>query len=253
MKRALLAVMLPFILAASPAKDHYYWYPAAETDEPRPWAILFPRAKGIGELQPGNQYVDMAHWLNKRGIDALIIDDDEASKVLKPKGSIGEKRAALAADALADARTSGRMDPRCPGLAMGWSRGGSGALQLASAAEGGTTGVRAAIVYYPNVGGQDTPWQQLHPVLALHGDSDGTAPHGRLQDLAASREDDSIEFTIVLYPGAGHRFDLARSTEQPDSEEVWKDYAPEPHEDSLEQISSFLRRNGIEPEGCALD
>jgi dienelactone hydrolase len=253
MKRTILALMLPFALAASPAHEHYHWYPAAPDAEPRPWAILFPRAMGIGTLAPGNQYVDMASWLNSRGIDALIIDDDRAMRLLKPRGSAGEQRAALAADALADAREAGRMDIRCPGIAIGWSRGGAGALQLASQAEGGATGVKAAIAYYPNVGGQPSPWPQLHPVVALQGDSDRLAPHRRLQALADSRTDKGIEFTISLYPGAGHRFDLARPTDQPESEEVWKDFDPAAHADALRQIDAFLKRNGIEKASCALD
>jgi dienelactone hydrolase len=252
-KRALLATMLPLTLAASPAHDHYHWFPAAQDAGPRPWAILFPRAAGIGTLEPGNQYADMAAFLNRRGIDALIIDDDRAFKLVKTRGNAGEKRAALAADALSDAREAGRMDPRCPGLAMGWSRGGAGALQLASQAEGAETGVKAAIVYYPNVSGLPLPWPQLHPVLALQGDSDGTAPHKRLQSLAEGRTDKSIEFTISFYPGAGHRFDVPKPTNDPSSDKMWKDFVPQAHEDALEQIGAFLDRHGIGQEGCALD
>jgi len=255
--RILLAPLLVFALAgsshASPAGDDYYWYSAANDAKPRPWAILFPRAAGIGKLEPGNQYVEFAMLLNANGIDALVIDYDRAAKKIGAKGKTGEKLAAIARDALADYRSKDRMDVRCPGLAVGWSRGGEGALTLASAAEGGTTGVKAAIVYYPSVRGQSKPYVQLHPILALQGDSDALAPHVKLQELAESRTDKTIVFQIELYPGAGHRFDLAKPIENPSSAETPKDYAPAAAEAARKSIETFLNAQGIAGSSCALD
>lgn len=255
--KILFAPFLVFALAgsssASPASSDYYWYSAASDAKPRPWAILFPRAAGIGKLEAGNQYVEFARLLNANGIDALVIDYDRAAKKIGAKGNTGEKLAAIARDALIEYRSKDRMDMRCPGLAVGWSRGGEGALTLASAAEGGTTGVKAAIVYYPSVRGQTKPYSQLHPILALQGDSDGLAPHGKLQELADSRTDKTITFQIELYPGAGHRFDLAKPIEKPDSSETPKDYAPAAAEAAQKSILTFLNVQGIAGTSCGLD
>jgi hypothetical protein len=92
------------LIAASPVREHYHWYPASPDGKPHPWAVLLPRAAGIGQLQPGNQYVDFARMLNERGIDALVIDYDRAIPILKPKGKTGPQLAALVQDALKDAR-----------------------------------------------------------------------------------------------------------------------------------------------------
>ncbi len=42
-------------IPASSARDPYHWFPASAEAKPRPWAILFPRAMGIGRLEAGNQ------------------------------------------------------------------------------------------------------------------------------------------------------------------------------------------------------
>lgn len=112
--RMLLAPFLVFALAgatpASPASSDYYWYAAADDSKPRPWAILFPRAAGIGKLESGNQYVEFARLLNANGIDALIIDYDRAAKKIGAIGKTGEKLAAIARDALSEYRSNDRMD-----------------------------------------------------------------------------------------------------------------------------------------------
>ncbi len=250
----LLVLFAPLLLAASPAREHYHWYPAAADSKPRPWAVLFPRAMGIGKLVPGNQYVNFAEWLNMRGIDALVIDDDQAAKLVPAKGGTGPKLAALAADALADARAQGRMDMRCPGLAIGWSRGGEGALTLASAAEGGKTGIRAAIVYYPSVRGQPVPYRQLHPVIALQGTKDGLAPAASLTKLAARRVPQDIPFEIHLYEGAGHRFDVTRPGDQSyDPGVIPREHDAVASSSAFQAIGAFLDRQGIATNACALD
>ena len=252
--RALLAPLLFFALAgASPASSDYYWYSASDDAKPRPWAILFPRAAGIGKLQSGNQYVELARLLNANGIDALVIDYDRAAKKIGAKGNTGEQLAAIARDALSEYRSGGRMDMRCPGVAVGWSRGGEGALTLASAAEAGATGIKAAIVYYPSVRGQPKPYPQLHPILALQGTSDKLAPHENLQKLADSRADKTLTFQIELYTGAGHRFDLARPIENPGSTETPKDYVPAAAEAARQSIVTFLNAQGIAGSSCGLD
>lgn len=248
-----LAIALAGATEAIPASSDYYWYAAADDSKPRPWAILFPRAAGIGKLESGNQYVEFAKLLNANGIDAFIIDYDRAAKKIGAKGKTGEKLAAIARDALSEYRSKDRMDMRCPGLAVGWSRGGEGALTLASVTEGGTTGVKAAVVYYPSVRGQPKPYSQLHPILALQGDSDRLAPHKNLQALADSRADKTIPFQIELYPGAGHRFDLAKPIEKPDSAETPKDYVPAAAEAARKSVAAFLNDQGIAGSSCGLD
>lgn len=238
---------------ASPARDHYYWFPASTEAKPRPWAVMLPRAAGIGKLEDGNQYRDLARWLNARGIDALLVDyDAAASKVPMARGKTGPRLAAIVADALADARAQGRMDMRCSGLAIGWSRGAEGALTLASAEEGGRTGVKAAIVYYPSVRGQERPWRQLHPVLALQGTGDSIAPAKSLQALVSGRVSTQVEFDVRLYPGAHHRFDVAHPVDDP-AGKTPGDYDAGAHAEALAAMGPFLEKYGIGKESSALD
>ncbi|SKB70354.1 dienelactone hydrolase family protein [Sphingopyxis flava] len=260
--RALSLLCLALLLAASaapaaardtlPADLHLI--PVATDTKPRPWAILFPRAEGIGRLAPGNQYADLAAFLNQRGIDVLVVDDDAALERLRPPGSAGEKRAAIAIDALARLRAMHRFDRRCPGLAIGWSRGGEGALTLASTPDGSESGFRAAIVYYPSVRSQRSPWPQRMPVLALQGTQDDTAPLKRLEALAATRvQNPGYPFIIKLYPGAGHRFDVAHPVDDPGSAAAPRDFNATAHAAALEAIDGFLTERAISGASCALD
>lgn len=247
----LLGAPLP---AQEPLPADLHLLPAATDTKPRPWAIFFPRVAGIGTLAPGNQYADLAAFLNARGIDVLVIDDDAALKRLKPPGSSGQKRAAIALDALAKLRAAGRFDRRCPGVAVGWSRGGEGALTLASGRSGPDGGFRAAIVYYPSVGGQVSPWPQKMAVLALQGTADGIAPAKKLEALAAGRvQNDELPFTIKLYPGAKHRFDVAHRVDDPASAKAEKDFDAKAHADALAAIDAFLTERAISGASCALD
>jgi Dienelactone hydrolase family len=141
----------------------------------------------------------------------------------------------------------------CPGVAIGWSRGGEGALWLASGAEGGTTGVKAGIVYYPSVRGQPQPYTQLHPVLALQGTGDGVAPAANLQRLVAGRQPLSIEFSVRLFAGAKHRFDVAHPVSDPAEPRAPGDYDAKAATEALAAISAFLDKYGIGSGGCALD
>ena len=257
--RALSLLCLPLLLAVPSAAgqevlpDDLHLIPAAADMQPRPWAILFPRAEGIGTLAPGNQYADLAAFLNQRGIDVLIVDDDKALKRVKPPGSAGEKRAALAIDALRHLRAAHRIDRRCPGLEIGWSRGGEGALTIASTPAGPESGFRAAIVYYPSVRGQPSPWPQQLPVLALQGANDGTAPPKRLEALAANRaEGRRHPFIIKLYLGAGHRFDVAHPVDAPGSDTTPREFNAAAHAAGLEAIDAFLDERAISGASCAL-
>lgn len=249
-----MAIAPAGLAAQEPLPADLHLYPAAADAKPRPWAIFFPRAMGVGTLAPGNQYADLAAFLNQRGIDVLVVDDDAALKRLKPSGSTGEKRAAIALDALAKLRAGGRFDMRCPGVAVGWSRGGEGALTLASDRRGPDSGFRAAIVYYPSVGGQASPWPQRLAVLALQGTGDGIAPAAKLEALATNRvKNDEHPFTIKLYRGAKHRFDVRYPTDDPASGREEKDFDATAHADALAAINAFLKERAISGASCALD
>lgn len=258
--RTLRILSAALLLAATPVAAQQslptdlHLYLAASDVKPRPWAIFFPRAMGIGSLAPGNQYADLAAFLNQHGIDVLIVDDDAALKRLGPQGSTGEKRAAIALDALEKLRAGGRFDRHCPGVAVGWSRGGEGALTLASTRTGTDAGFRAAIVYYPSVGGQPSPWPQKMAVLALQGTADSIAPAKKLEALAAGRAPNSEHpFVLRLYPGAKHRFDVAHPTDGPGSAKIEKDFDAKAHRDALAAIDTFLKERAISDASCALD
>lgn len=257
-----LALLCSALLAAAPLSAEpsaplpadLHLVPVAPDTKPRPWAIFFPRAAGVGTLAPGNQYAELARYLNDRRIDVVIIDDDAALKRLAPKGSAGEKRATIAVDAITRLREQGRFDMRCPGVVIGWSRGGEGALTLASSEQGTDSGIRAAIVYYPSVGGQPSPWPQRMPVLALQGTADGTAPAKKLEALAAGRvKNAEYPFIVKLYPGAKHRFDVAHPVDDPASATTEKDFDASAHANAREAIGDFLFERGISFESCALD
>lgn len=251
---SIAALAISGVSAQPPLPADLHLMTVADDGKPRPWAILFPRAMGVGKLAPGNQYVDLAAFLNQRGIDVLIVDDDAALKRLKPTGSTGEKRAAIALDALAALRGAGHFDMRCPGVAVGWSRGGEGALTLASDRRGIDSGFRAAIVFYPSVGGQPTPWPQRMAVLALQGADDGIAPARKLAALAEGRvKNDEHPFMIKLYLGARHRFDVAHPTDDPANGRIERDYDAKAHADALNAIDAFLKEQAISGESCALD
>lgn len=237
----------------APAREHYFWFPATPDVKPRPWAVLLPRAAGIGKLARGNQYWDLASRLNERGIDALIIDyDAAAAKVPATRGKTGPKIAAIIVDALADSRGRSRMDARCPGLMIGWSRGAEGVLTLASTEQGPKTGAKAAVVYYPSVRGQEQAWYQRIPVLALQGTGDQIAPAGSLVKLVSSRHSNEMEFDVHLYEGAHHRFDVAHPVDDP-AGKTPGDYDPNASAKAFAAIGLFLEKHGITAGGCALD
>lgn len=251
--RILMFMPLLLLGAASPAQKHYYWFPAVPDAKPRPWAVLLPRAEGLGRLAPGNQYWDFAYWLNARGIDALVIDYARAGPLVPATGSkTGPKIARTVNDALADAREQQRLDKRCPGVAVGWSRGAEGSLTLASTDDGDTQGFKAAVVYYPSVRSQDRPWQQHLPVIALQGEADGIAPAKSLKALVAGRVPTQFEFEVHLYPGARHRFDVAHPVDEP-AGKTPADFDARASADALAQIGAFLDRHKITAGGCALD
>lgn len=249
--RRLMILALLLLAAASPARNHYYWFPAAPDGTPRAWAVLLPRAEGLGKLAPGNQYWDLAHWLNARGIDALVVDYANAGpQVPDAKGKTGQKIAAIIRDALADAREQQRMDARCPGVAIGWSRGAEGALTLATAEDGSSQGFKGAVVYYPSVRSQERPWRQRLPVIALQGDADGIAPASSLQSLVSGRLPTQAEFEVRLYPGARHRFDVAHPVDNPTGKAPGE-FDANASADALAAIASFLDRHAISTAQCA--
>lgn len=144
------------------------------------------------------------------------------------------------------------MDARCPGLMIGWSRGAEGVLTLASTEQGPKTGAKAAVVYYPSVRGQEQPWQQRIPVLALQGTSDQIAPAGNLLKLVESRQGNGAIFDVHLYDGAHHRFDVAHPVDDP-AGKAPRDHDAKASAEALAEIGAFLEMQGIKTGGCALD
>ena len=144
------------------------------------------------------------------------------------------------------------MDARCPGVVIGWSRGAEGALTLASTEKGPKAGLKAAVVYYPSVRGQERPWHQRFPVLALQGTGDQTAPAGSLLKLVASRQAKDVAFDVHLYDGAHHRFDVAHPVDNPTGKAPG-DYDAKASTEALATIDTFLEMQGIRTGGCALD
>ncbi len=180
-----------------------------------------------------------------------MIDSDEAGKRLTGlPAATGPKLAAIARDALGAERQKGKLDPRCPGIVIGWSRGGEGALTLAASP---ASPIKAAIVFYPSVRGQRVPYAQSQPVLALEGDRDTLAPVASIRKLMDTRAPGAPPFELVVFPGAKHRFDVARPTDNPAQTRLEPDYDPEATAASHAAIARFLKAHEITTAGCALD
>ena len=97
--RALVAAFA-FMLITSAARaeeaaDHYFWRPAVENAEARPWAVLLPGSGGLSILGDDEHYFRAATWLNERGVDALVIDYHRAARFVSaaaggaPRGAYG--------------------------------------------------------------------------------------------------------------------------------------------------------------------
>lgn len=213
LQRALAAVWGLLMLGttssfAAVAADHYFWRPASSDGAARPWAVLLPGSSGLSIFDDDEHYFRAAVWLNERGVDALVIDYHGAAPFVPAarEGTPGDRVGAIFADALRVQRAEGRMQEHCPGAAIGWSLGASGAWTLA-AAEPRDAGLRAVAVFYPALI-RARPYRNALPVLVLQGTADDVNPEAELREFVARRSGRSAPVEIVALQGAAHGFDV---------------------------------------------
>jgi dienelactone hydrolase len=258
-QRALAAVAVFLMLGsansfADVAADHYFWQPARSDGAARPWAVLLPGTSGLSIFDDDEHYFRAAIWLNERGVDALVIDYHGAIPFVPAarEGAPGDRLAAVVADALRMQRAEGRMQERCPGVAIGWSLGASGALTLAAAPA--DAAVRAVAVFYPAlVRAQE--YRNAVPVLVLQGTADDVNPETELRAFVASRSDTSAPIEVVALQGAAHAFDVpslvpARTLSYPPLTHTFA-YDAEAARSAHTALETFLREQGIVGGVCA--
>ncbi|WAT17306.1 dienelactone hydrolase family protein [Aurantiacibacter sp. MUD11] len=190
-----------------------FWQPAGDTAQPRPWAIIIPGGGGMEVFGDTEHYFRWADWLNDRGIDVLLVDHATASTEL-PQGENERPdfwQARIVGHAVAAYRENGWLDPQCPGVAMGWSFGGAGALELAAGGPDVLAGLVGAVGFYPLVAFQPDGYAPKVPVLVLQGDVDDTTTPQALANLAENAAGEPI--TVELYVDGEHAFDVAGLTE----------------------------------------
>ena len=211
----ILALAAAAWAGAAPAQDappapsaaaHYYSLPAAAPGKPRPWVVILPGGGGIKVQDDDRVYFDAARHWNAQGYDALIIHYQAVWNSMPgaTDGATGQREARVFADAMAVARERGWIDGQCPGLVVGYSMGGEGALTLAT---DGASGLAGAIAYYPSVKGQSGPYAPAVPLLVLQGTADQVATEADL-DRFLTRATGPGRISVERYPDAHHGFDI---------------------------------------------
>lgn len=192
--------------AAAQTEGNYYSLPAAAPGQQRPWVVILPGGGGIKVFEDDRFYFDAARHWNAQGYDALIVHYQAAWDVVPgaKEGATGEREARVVTDAIAVGKARGWIDVACPGIVVGYSMGGEGALRLST---GKATGLAGAIAYYPSVSGQPGAYAPAMPVLILQGQADRVTPETALDAFLAGASDRS-KVTVVRYPDAHHGFDI---------------------------------------------
>jgi len=185
---------------------------AAPGEAPRPAVLILHARQAIEPFAAA--YGRYADDLSRAGIDAWLIsyysvedtaamsDPDRARRTATLHARIGAWAKAIddvAGFVLARKESSGRL-----GL-LGFSNGAF--LAVAAATD---PRIGALVVFYGGV--LDVVRDHivlLPPLLALHGDADGTVPISAGRELVEKAHALGGEAELITYPGAGHGFDFA--------------------------------------------
>jgi dienelactone hydrolase len=202
---------------APPATVVGYLYLPADAKGPVPAMILKHGSGGL-DGPHGDNIRKWARTLNSWGVAAFIVDSfgprgisgtasDQAQ--LRPWADLADTFAALkvlAADPRIDAKRIG---------VMGWSRGGSIAMQAAlesarlAVLAPGDAKFAAHVVFY---GSAETQYRDTAtdgaPMLFLHGESDNYVPIGPTREFAGWAQSMGDQVQFVAYPNTYHDFDV---------------------------------------------
>ena len=236
----------------------FKWRPAADDGAPRPWAIFLPGGGGLEVFHDTRHYYRWAEWFNRRGIDVLLVDhlalsEAEAQSAEGKRGeNPGEMLVRFAVQGVAEARDQGAMDSRCPGIVVGWSLGGEGALNLASRARSRLDGLVAAVGFYPSIRYQRKDFKPRIPILTFQGEDDDITP---LDDLLAfSFANGAERFDVRIHSLAHHGFDVEGLAEPVSWNGGTFAYAPAAAADAESVLDNEMRYWGmVGKTACALD
>jgi dienelactone hydrolase len=188
-------------------ESHFHFSPASS---PRgAWVALLPGASGLTIFDDKDHYFRAAASLNAEGFDALVVDYKAAYKAATnpPKVPTGGKIAWVAEQAVAWARTAGKIKPEHPGAIVAWSLGAEGLWPLlADEARAEALNLRAAAAYYPS-NEDGMPLTRDTPLLILTGRKDDVTEAKGINAMVSRAASPIV--TLRVYPNANHGFDVA--------------------------------------------
>jgi carboxymethylenebutenolidase len=186
---------------------------SAPGEDPRPVVVL---VHGAGGFTPfARHYESYAEALVPRGfrVCAVLYYSAEDTRVVAGKGrsdrrTLFERRFTQWVRTIHGAADSLRELPTTRRDAIGMLGFSQGAY-LAVAVAGTHPGVKALAEFY---GGFPFPMEaritQLPPTLIVHGESDTVIPVAEARAMEAIARARATSYTMKLYPGAGHGFDM---------------------------------------------
>lgn len=187
-------------------ESHFHFRPALV---PRgAWVVLLPGASGLTIFDDKDHYFRAAAALNAEGFDAVIVDYKPAYKAAEnpPRVPTGGKIAWVAEQAVAWARSTGKIKAEQPGAIVAWSLGAEGLWPLLSDdARVKALNLRAAAAYYPS-NEDEAPLKTGTPLVILTGEKDDVTEAEGIRAMVSRAASPIV--TLRVYPNANHGFDV---------------------------------------------
>lgn len=187
--------------------SHFHYRPAASSRGA--WVVLLPGASGLKIFEDESHYYRAAEALNAEGFDAVVVDYKAAYKAARnaPNLPTGGKIAWVAEQAVAWARTTGKIKADAPGAIVAWSLGAEGLWPLlADDVRVKALRLTATAAYYPS-NEDDTPLKTTIPFLILTGEKDDVTEAKSIRAMVSRAASPVV--MLKVYPGVNHGFDVA--------------------------------------------